>query len=75
MFCYFLPFVVFVLIFDCSSSHLSLSLRLQRQDGEDLAVKGVEEEVRTAGTAVPLSAIFPQLEPPICDLLASTTEM
>lgn len=59
MFCYFLPFVVFVLIFDCSSSHLSLSLRLQRQDGEDLAVKGVEEEVRTAGTAVPLSAIFP----------------
>lgn len=25
MFCYFLPFVVFALIFDCSSSHLSVS--------------------------------------------------
>lgn len=48
---------------------------VQRQDSEDLAVKGVEEEVTTEVTVVPLSDILLQLQPLIYDLLTSSTEM
>lgn len=41
----------------------SLSLPPQRQDSEDLAVKGVAEEVRSKVTVYPLSAILLQQQP------------